>query len=153
NGTFTLTGTQLNGISEGSSYGDDVENSSNYPIVQLVNGSQVTYARTSNWSNTGVATGSTIETTLFTPPAGYTLSPSITVFAPANGFSSNAFVFGLTGPYFGVTSASTSTANTLLTVTVTAYDQNNSVLTGYAGTVHISSSDSQVILPANASLT
>src|SRR5262249_53337845 len=34
-GTFTLTGTQLNGISEGASYGDDAEMSSNYPIIRV----------------------------------------------------------------------------------------------------------------------
>src|SRR5262249_4899803 len=31
-GSYTLTGTQLNGLSEGASYGDDSEMSSNYPI-------------------------------------------------------------------------------------------------------------------------
>jgi hypothetical protein len=34
-GQFTVTGNRLTGISEGSSYGDDVANSTNYPIVQL----------------------------------------------------------------------------------------------------------------------
>ena len=33
--TYTLTGTQLNGLSEGASYGDDAEMSSDYPIVRL----------------------------------------------------------------------------------------------------------------------
>ena len=32
---FTLTGTQLNGLSAGASYGDDAEMDSNYPIVEL----------------------------------------------------------------------------------------------------------------------
>src|SRR5262249_12764419 len=32
-GTFTLTGTGLNGINEGAAYGDDAQMSSNYPIV------------------------------------------------------------------------------------------------------------------------
>src|SRR5205085_3168345 len=35
NGTFTLTGTQLTGLSEGACFGDDWESASNYPIVQL----------------------------------------------------------------------------------------------------------------------
>ena len=70
-GTFTLTGTQLNGISEGASYGDDAEMSSNYPIVRLTDtAGHVFYARTFNWSNTGVATGNTPVTTQFALPAG-----------------------------------------------------------------------------------
>src|SRR5262245_1508595 len=70
-GTFTLTGTQLNGISEGAYYGDDAEMSTNYPIVRLTNSSgNVFYARTFNWSNTGVMTGSTPVTTQFALPAG-----------------------------------------------------------------------------------
>src|SRR4029077_11404091 len=64
-GTYTLTGTQLNGFSEGASYGDDAEMSSNYPIVQLKNNvtGNIFYARTFNWSLTGIVTGSTPETT------------------------------------------------------------------------------------------
>src|SRR5262249_24838387 len=70
-GTFTLTGTQLNGLSEGASYGDDAEMSSNYPIVRLTDASgHVFYARTFNWSNTGVATGTTPVSTQFALPAG-----------------------------------------------------------------------------------
>jgi hypothetical protein len=68
-GTFTLTGTQLNGISEGAAYGDDAEMSSNYPIVQLADASgNVFYARTFNWSSTGVATGNTVVSTEFVVP-------------------------------------------------------------------------------------
>jgi predicted outer membrane repeat protein len=69
-GTFTLTGTQLNGISEGASYGDDAEMSTNYPIIRLVDAAgNVFYARTFNW-NIGVATGDTVVSTEFTLPAG-----------------------------------------------------------------------------------
>ena len=45
NGRFTLTGTQLNGISQGASYGDDAEMDTNYPIVRLEDqGGHVFYA-------------------------------------------------------------------------------------------------------------
>ena len=73
NGTFTIHGTQLNGISEGAAYGDDVEMASNYPIVRLTetNGN-VVYARTFNWSSTGVATGSSVVSVEFTLPGGLT---------------------------------------------------------------------------------
>jgi len=69
-GVFTLTGRQLNGQSSGSSYGDDVESDQNYPIVRLQNASGVFYARTSNWSTNGVATGAVPETVDFTLPSG-----------------------------------------------------------------------------------
>jgi hypothetical protein len=75
-GIFTLTGKQINGQSAGSSYGDDVQTDQNYPIVRFTNSAgNVYYARTSNWSSTGVATGATLLTTNFTlaaaMPAGF----------------------------------------------------------------------------------
>jgi hypothetical protein len=69
-GVFTLTGTQLNGLSEGAAYGDDAEMASNYPIIRLTDANgNVSYARTFNWSSTGVATGNTPESVEFTLPA------------------------------------------------------------------------------------
>lgn len=81
-GTFTLNGTQLNGISEGAAYGDDVEMSSNYPIIRftLANG-KVYYGRTFDWSSTGVATGSTPVSTFFTTPAAVKGKYFVTVIA------------------------------------------------------------------------
>ena len=67
---YTLTGTQLNGLSAGASYGDDAEMDTNYPIIEFKNtAGQVYFARTFNWSSTGVATGSTPVTTDFSLPA------------------------------------------------------------------------------------
>jgi hypothetical protein len=48
--SYTLTGTQLNGISAGSAYGDDAESDTNYPIVQLVGGGHTYYATTTGWT-------------------------------------------------------------------------------------------------------
>jgi hypothetical protein len=70
-GTFTLTGTQLNGLSQGASYGDDAEMDSNFPIIRLTgDDGTVRYARTYQWSSTGVATGDTPVTTAFSLPFG-----------------------------------------------------------------------------------
>jgi hypothetical protein len=67
--TYSLTGTQLNALSEGAAYGDDNEMASNYPIVQLTaSGGQVSYARTTGWQSL-VATGSLVEHVDFTLPA------------------------------------------------------------------------------------
>jgi hypothetical protein len=71
NNLFTLSGTQLNGISEGASYGDDAQMATNYPIVQLTDSNGVVrYARTSHWSSTGVATGKMPVSVQFSLPAG-----------------------------------------------------------------------------------
>jgi hypothetical protein len=71
-GVFTLTGKQLNGQSAGSTYGDDVQNDDNYPIVRLSssNGS-VYYCRTTNWNSTGVSTNGATA-------VDFTLNPGVT---------------------------------------------------------------------------
>ena len=69
--TYTIMGTQLNGISEGSCFGDDSENATNYPIVRLKSSAgAVKYCRTMNWSPGLVAQGNKTSTAQFTLPAG-----------------------------------------------------------------------------------
>ncbi len=91
-GSFTLTGTQINGWSEGAGYGDDWQMNTNYPIVKLTNGANAYYARTYNWSSTGVRTGATPVTTDFTLPAGL---PNATyqMVVIANGIQSDPITF------------------------------------------------------------
>ena len=95
-GSFHLVGTGLNGISAGAAYGDDRQMDSNYPLVRLTDGSgNVYYARTYNWSSTGVQTGSTPVTTEFTLPttvfAGGGTNYSLVVVA--NGIASDPVTF------------------------------------------------------------
>lgn len=86
NGTFHLTGTLFNGISEGAAYGDDAQMNSNYPITRFTSGTgAVFYGRTFNWSSTGVATGTATETADVVLPLG--LAPgdySVAVIANGN---------------------------------------------------------------------
>lgn len=83
---FTLSGYQLNGISEGATYGDDAMMSSNYPIVRLTDRfGTVTFARTFNWSTTGVREG--FSTVNFTLPPGQGLGAYL-VNVIANGIAS-----------------------------------------------------------------
>lgn len=97
NKVFTLTGTQLNGISEGAAFGDDAEMASNYPIVRFIDASgTVSYARTFNWSSTGVATGSTPESVNFTLPAG-AMPGAYLVSVIANGIASSPVLAVLMG--------------------------------------------------------
>jgi hypothetical protein len=68
--TYALTGTQLNGLSEAASYGDELSAATNYPIVRLTNTAtgHVVYARTHDHTM-GVATGAALVTTRFDVPA------------------------------------------------------------------------------------
>ncbi|MEO7899307.1 MAG: hypothetical protein ABIZ35_04255, partial [Capsulimonas sp.] len=70
-GSYVVTGYLLTGISEGSEYGDDAQEATNYPIVRLTaSNGNVYYGRTTNWSTTGVAKGGAIQSAKFTTPAG-----------------------------------------------------------------------------------
>lgn len=90
-GSYSLTGTLLNGISEGAAYGDDAQMNSNYPIIRMTaNNGQVYFVRTFNWSSTGVMTGTNLVTTEFTVPAGLPVGTYALVVV-ANGISSAPF--------------------------------------------------------------
>jgi hypothetical protein len=112
-GSFLLTGTQLNGMSEGAAYGDDAQMASNYPIVRLVNPSTgaVYYARTSNWSSTGVQTGGATETVAFTLPRGIPAG-TYNVYAVANGIASAAASITVTAPAIVTPAAASSSSVT-----------------------------------------
>ena len=56
---------------------------------------------------------------------------------------------GGTATHFSVTAPGTATAGTAFNFTVTALDVNNSVSTGYTGTVHFTSSDGAGTIPVN----
>ncbi|MFI5148818.1 MAG: T9SS type A sorting domain-containing protein [Bacteroidia bacterium] len=89
---YTLTGTLFNGICEGSSYGDDWQTATNYPIIRFTKGTNVYYARTFNWNRTGVQTGTLADTVQFMVPAympGGTYAMQVT----ANGVASDAVMW------------------------------------------------------------
>jgi hypothetical protein len=91
-GSYHLTGTGLNGISQGASYGDDYQMNTNYPLVRLESGPTVRYARTFNWSSTSLRTGDAVLSTEFTLPAN--LPPgSYNLVAVGNGFASDPVPF------------------------------------------------------------
>lgn len=89
-GTYTISGTQLNGLSQAVSYGDDAQQATNYPLVRARNTATgaVGYWRTANHSSMGVATGAAIVSTRFAVPAG--LAPgTYQVSVVANGIASD----------------------------------------------------------------
>src|ERR1017187_2764753 len=61
-GSANLPGNLLSGISEGAAYGDDVQMSSDYPLVRLTDSTGgVHYGRTYKWSGTTIMTGTKTE--------------------------------------------------------------------------------------------
>jgi hypothetical protein len=117
--SFTLTGAQLNGQSSGSAYGDDVESDENYPIVQFTNKhtGDVYYARTSNWTSTGVATGPLVEQVDFTVPPGMTHGPYTLVVIGAGISSDPINASGIVNKVSGTTTFDTSPFGTVSAVT------------------------------------
>src|SRR5205823_1942218 len=73
--------------------------------------------------------------------------------AAITGTSNTVAVSAAAATHFNVIAPATATAGTAFNFTVTAQDQFNNTATGYAGTVHFTSSDGQAVLPANSTLT
>lgn len=69
--TYMITGTQFNGLTQASAFGDESQNATNYPLVRLTNqaSGHVFYARTHDHSTMAVATGSSVVSTFFDVPA------------------------------------------------------------------------------------
>ena len=69
--SYTIAGTQFNGLSQASSYGAAAANATNYPLVRITNRAtrHVLYFRTHDHSTMAVATGSAIVSTHFDVPA------------------------------------------------------------------------------------
>ena len=76
-----------------------------------------------------------------------------TVLSGIAGTESGLVVTPDAATHFTVTGGSSETAGGVETLTVTALDPYGNVATGYTGTVHITSSDEQAVLPPNATLT
>jgi hypothetical protein len=90
--TYTVAGTQFNGLSQGAAYGDDFQDATNYPLVRLVNAASghVFYCRTHNHSTMGVATGTKKVSTNFDVPANAETGQS-QLFVVANGIPSSPY--------------------------------------------------------------
>ncbi len=86
--SYQISGTQFNGLSQGAYYGDDVQGSTNYPLVRITNGTtgHVFYARTANHSTMSIEPGASGSTT-FTVPATIETGTS-TLVVIANGIAS-----------------------------------------------------------------
>lgn len=120
-GTYSITGTQFNGLSQTSAYGDDEQNATNYPIVRITNNSSghVFYCRTIDPSTMAVATGSTPVSATFTVPVGTELGAS-TIQVVANGIASTgtSIIVGLTPSITSLSPASVTAPGAAFTLTI-----------------------------------
>jgi hypothetical protein len=89
--TYTLSGQQLNGLSQACTYGDDATMATNYPIARATNTASnvITYLRTANHSTMAVATGTAIVSTSVTIPASIATG-TYSLVVVANGIPSAA---------------------------------------------------------------
>jgi hypothetical protein len=97
-GSFHLTGYNLNGTSEGAAYGDDAQMSTDYPIIQFqdpING-HIDYGRTVNWSSVGAYGAGAMD---FTLPAGL-IPQTYLVSVSVNGILSDPIKFSYVVPSF-----------------------------------------------------
>ena len=87
--SYSISGTQFNGLSQAAAVGDELDAATNYPLVRITNAASghVVYARTHDHSSMGVATGSTIVSTHFDVPPGAETGPS-SLEVVANGIAS-----------------------------------------------------------------
>jgi hypothetical protein len=118
-GDYVISGTQFNGFSQNSAYGDDLQNSTNYPLVRITNNatSHVFYCRTHDHSTMAVATGATSEFTNFTVPAGIETGDS-TLEVVTNGIPSNTTFIQVGAPTLSLSFSSIG-GGTSVTGTVT----------------------------------
>ena len=89
--TVQIFGTQFNGLTVGSDYGDDCTNATNYPLVRITNSAtgHVFYARTHDHSTMAIATGNAIVSTMVDIPTNMETGPS-RIEVVANGIASRA---------------------------------------------------------------
>jgi hypothetical protein len=98
--TYTLQGTQLNGLSQAAMYGDDAQQATNYPLVRArsLADNTISYWRTANHSTMGVATGAKIVSTNVTVPSTIAAG-TYDVVVVANGIASSPVVLTVDAGY------------------------------------------------------
>ena len=101
--TYSISGTQFNGLSQGAYYGDDVQGATNYPLVRITNNStgHVFYARTTNPSNSSVAPGDSVSVNFTVAESTETGASSLVVVA--NGIASTPVSVTVSGASTTVT--------------------------------------------------
>jgi hypothetical protein len=106
-----------------------------------------------NYTFTAADAGSHVFNATFTKAGTQSLTGVDTTATIPGSTESGIVVNPAAATHLAVTSQSTTTAGYVITVGVQALDAYGNVATGYTGTVHFASSDSQAALPANYTFT
>jgi len=95
--TYTMSGTQFSGLDQGSYFGDDLTNSTNYPLLQITNlrTNQVVYARTFGYSSMSIAPGAAASSQFIVPTSTDDGAASARVIV--NGIASSAQPLTISG--------------------------------------------------------
>ena len=110
--TYPISGTQFAGLSQGAYYGDDVQGSTNYPLVRITNTAtgHVFYARTFNHSTMSIEPGAAGATN-FVAPVRIEVGAS-TLVVVANGIASAPINVTVTdSPNFAISASQLSFGN------------------------------------------
>ena len=112
-GTFTVSGTQLNGLTQGAAFGDDWQMATNYPLVRIINtaSGNVVYARTFGMTSMSVTPGQA-SSAQFNLPSTIQNGPS-TLEVVASGFASSPISVTVSA---GVNPPATTTTTTTTTI-------------------------------------
>jgi hypothetical protein len=124
-----------------SNYGGTVHFTSNDPAATLPANSTLT---------NGVGS---FAATLRTAGSDKTITGTDTVTGSINGTSDGITVGAAPATHFSVSAPTSAAAGVAFDFNVTALDQANNTATGYAGTIHVTSSDASATLPADSTLT
>ena len=95
--SYTVSGKQLSGLTQGAQFGDEFESSTNYPLVRIVNTAShhVFYATTSGFSNTSIAP---MVPSTFNFTIGANIENGLSkMYVIANGIASKPIVVTITG--------------------------------------------------------
>jgi hypothetical protein len=170
NGSLTFAGTTLISVNDVDSEGgqEQVSLAVNHGTITLSSTAGLTINGGANNSSSVMFTGTLAD--LNAALAGLVYTPSVNFFGAdslgvtindlgntgTGGAQSDGQIVALTvnqvATHLQVSAPATATAGTAFTVTVTALDAGNATVTGYTGTVQITSSDGKAVLPATATL-
>jgi len=116
--SYSASGNQLNGLSQGSYYGDDLQNATNYPLVQITNTQtgHVSYAKTYGFTSMSVTPNQPSSFQFIVPAT--TDNGASTILVIANGIASLPVKANISGGVF-VAAPTTTTIKKTVLVTIT----------------------------------
>ena len=116
--SYSASGNQLNGLNQGSYYGDDLQNATNYPLVQITNTQtgHVSYAKTYGFTSMSVTPNQPSSFQFIVPAT--TDNGASTILVIANGIASLPVKANISGGVF-VAAPTTTTIKKTVLVTIT----------------------------------